>query len=906
MSDEQRVEVVGPFGERGTVPASEVAKMGEGWRPASDAELHGEAAQAELGGPGGAALAGLTAAGRMATLGRTDTAAKGFGYLTGGEEGRKDVADAFRIAREANPNATIGGELAGLALGGIGAAGEATGAAVTSRLGEGLFGSTVGMAARGGVEGAAMGGTQAASEDAIGDHAYNGQAIFAQAAKDGLLGFGGGAVLGAGGYYLGKVGSALLPRRSGPISDATLDEVSGVEGAGRGVQAQAKAQQGLVDDLRQQGATADQAASVAQNAGTFARAKAQSGPLSGLIEHFEEGYASKVAAREGDEISRDAIKAFSEQGKEAFLKQDENLDLAARDLTRATNRIGKAEQTLDHVNFTERPEQIGKLIDGSRYGLAREAAIDGAQKVRDALTEFRSYATKGEATEGMLRGIENHLKDFDTRMSRLPVDGANPAHARDAWVNLYKLNQAVGKQAGFGKYVAEHLRTPAQQGFSDLYEGLRQTLRDPSIFGDAGSASGAWNDAFSDALPRRIEFGKRFFSFVDSEKGIVRPEGDLDKIREGLLSKLRGNAIDDETQHIITANDYTNGIRNRITAIEKYASLTPEQSKALAEGKSALDDFDRTLAASRKQAAVANRIKQQMRAENEMHGMGGVVGALTNVSTKPYATMQRIAHIKDAVSGVENGVAAGLKKFFGKSGKEVLSDLSPRAKAETVREMQQIGELAGNPKKLEDRLAQMVGDMPNYAPKTADEVKNTARRAVYALARELPQGVIRFGLLGTYKEKPRYSDQAIAQWENKRRGALGAPDGEDAPRAIVADMTRGHLNRDAIRLLEETSPQLFERTRELAWDQIKELETKGLLDKMPYQDKAAIASLLKVAPDGTWRPDFMALMHAQQTAPPPSPSPSSPQQGQLARKASRPMTDVYSTPLEHIDQGKAA
>ena len=190
------------------------------------------------------------------------------------------------------------------------------------------------------------------------------------------------------------------------------------------------------------------------------------------------------------------------------------------------------------------------------------------------------------------------------------------------------------------------------------------------------------------------------------------------------------------------------------------------------------------------------------------------------------------------------------------------------------------------------------------APKIAEEVKNTARRAVYYLNKEAPPASVRVGLLGVHNTEPRYSDQQVSEWESKRKAALGAANGTTAPEALIGDMKKGRLNREAIKTIEFVSPKLFAQIQDMAQQELFRLEQQGKLDSMPQQHKAAIASLLKVAPDGTWTPDFMAMLKqakAATAAPAPPPAPGGP--APLAKRPIEINPAIFATESAAIEAG---
>jgi hypothetical protein len=255
---------------------------------------------------------------------------------------------------------------------------------------------------------------------------------------------------------------------------------------------------------------------------------------------------------------------------------------------------------------------------------------------------------------------------------------------------------------------------------------------------------------------------------------------------------------------------------------------------------------------------------------------------------------------------VEQAIERGFAKFFGKGAKAASAateEAAPRAKDVIAKEIGEVRQLAADPGTMQERLAKFVGDLPRHAPKISEEVKATAMRAIYYLAKEAPPATVRTGLLGIHRDaKPRYSEQQLSTWEAKRKAAMGAASGTTAPESILVDMRRGKLNRDAIQAIEFVSPKLFAQMQQMAREEIERMEMRGLLDKMPQQQKAAIATLLKVPPDGTWKPDFIGLMQAAKAmpAPEPAPAPGAATNG-TSKRAIKLDTNVFATEASDIE-----
>lgn len=189
------VRVVAPDGSTGVVPAE---KAPEAFQKGFRFETAHEATERKYGDSEGKAFA--AGAGRGITFGLSDLALSKTGLVD---------ASTLEGLKEANPGASIAGEVAGTAAsllipggGAVGAAGKLgrlAGRGVTRALGEGLAGRLVGKAAGAALEGGLFGMGSAVSEAALGDTELTAEKLLAGAGVGALIGGGLGAVGGLAG-----------------------------------------------------------------------------------------------------------------------------------------------------------------------------------------------------------------------------------------------------------------------------------------------------------------------------------------------------------------------------------------------------------------------------------------------------------------------------------------------------------------------------------------------------------------------------------------------------------------------------------------------------------------------------------------------------------------------------------
>lgn len=217
------------------------AAQTEGARPATESEYFGA-----KHGTAGDVAAGVVGAARGATFGLFDPAFVEATRAVAGDQQAEEYRNTLRLLKEASPNATLGGEIAGAVAPAFFGAPAASGAA----LGEGAlarFGArALSAAPRAVAEGAAIGAGQQLSEDTLGNHKLVGEAYLNAGIKGGalglLLGAGGAGALGAAGDAVGGARDKLASLFGrGAAREEEAATVRAVESPYRGVAAEGEA-----------------------------------------------------------------------------------------------------------------------------------------------------------------------------------------------------------------------------------------------------------------------------------------------------------------------------------------------------------------------------------------------------------------------------------------------------------------------------------------------------------------------------------------------------------------------------------------------------------------------------------------------------------------------------------------
>ncbi len=887
------VDVVLPSGEVAPVAEGELTQALIGGAHVASAKEVAAASspeQAQVGGLLGQVETGLIGAARTASMGFSDAAFAEMGNIVGGEGLRKDTLKAFDLARNANPYSNMAGEMAGMLVGGPTAAGEALEVNLAERVGSGLLGRAATMGARGALEGAAIGWQHEVSEATLGDHELNGEKVAAATMKDGLL----GGALGAGlGLAMGGVSRAAerLRKPSGPMPASTLDEIAGVPGAGRELAEDAASAQRVVEDLKKAGATTEQAAKMADEVMTLSRTGAKAGPLSGLIDDAAGAYAARRAGANAT-MGETLAEAYSQRAKK-LAERAQVIDDHALKLKSVGDRVMRAEDVLNEVQFKYKADQMAGLVDKTKFAAQRDLLAANLQKTKEVLDFWGSTASKGGA-EGAIKSLQKQYDDALFALAKVE-DSGSAAASKDFFVRADQFKRSIDKLSQYGKspYGLPEAVAHPEMGLRGIGDMWRSSLEDASVWGNAGMAQKEWNATFSNTFARRQDFGGRFAARIDEVRGVPVAEMDAEKVKNALLKKLGSEA--DAQQALKSTDAWMAGNKDRIAAIKKYGDLSPKELAALEDGTSALGEFESTLGAARKESEVIARI-EQMQLEEQGKAVGGLLGLGADFVARPMTTIERLGALRAVTKRVEEGISNGMKRFFGKNGPAVIDDVRPRPKADVVADIGEVKRLAGNPAALDAQARAMVGDMAEHAPKTANSAMLTAKRALLFLAQEAPRASVSASLIAAHNVKPRYSDQQVSEWETKKRAALD-------PTSVVEDMKRGKLNREAIRTVEFVSPKLYAEMQRSAQEYIAKLATQGKLDNMPRQQQAVLATLLKVPADGTWKPDFIALMQAAKATPAPqqAPAPGAAGPTVVSKRAIKINTGAWETEAQSIE-----
>ncbi len=782
----------------------------------------------------------------------------------------------------------------------------------------------------------------------------------------GGLGVGLGA-LGEGFRAVRGANSGLLENAGRVQSGAVADEVSGVAGTGVAVQRDARAASKAVDELMAKGLTDAEARAAYAEADNLGRAQAQAPPpgqggmgnqphmtppatswrqpsaqpgVTGFVNgHIDTAMEELVNAHGGptSEIGQilQSVKAGS---LTSAVERKAVMEGAISELHAAGNEaLRHGMDAADEVAYGLKPQVVRANITGD----VRTVLDRGNEMRADAKAFMEYHALRGSpeevATLKKLRpAVAFYEKELDHLASRgLASADANPEATAKMYLLMDNLKRDFQKASKFGERfggLTDPFPQPGMRpmGARDISERMRVALEDTGTFGKIGEIQAANNKSFSSSFQnRKVFLAAHTQELSTAADGTRVPE--MNSASVASLLENAGNASGATQRKVVT--DFIDNQIAYISGIEQHTVLDAAQRARFAKGKEALYKMRSVTNDAVARAQQVKKIEAQLFAERESPGTGGIAGMAVDIAMRPVTTMQRLMKIKEmtnrASASMQNAAkavtsnwgsstayrgampgpspvaaateaagarAAAKSEGVATSGLQMSATAKQAHVAAVAQEIAGVKAAAASPEVLAARTSQMIGPaLHGAAPKVSTAVASTAARAIAYLASQAPQGYQPAGLVAG-KEPRRFSDAEIGKWE-RTVGPVKNPS------QTITDAQHGKLSREGVQAIKAVYPQMYQELRQHVMDQIAEMDKKGLLKDMPYQQKLMLGVMLDAPADDTMAQPFIAMLQADRQGSPDKPKPGqagapAPAGGAPRQVGHRPMnmnTDVYQT-----------
>jgi hypothetical protein len=894
-------------GRVGDVPADQAdAVAAGGGAVLTSADVAKADAQREFGGVGGAAQAAGFGLLRGASLGLSDPIITNLADVAGvGPEGGAGLAQYAREQlagfRDVNPVASTVGELAGFVTPGMGTlagqAGHAAERGIAGLLGKEATSAAGRIAQRvvagaGGsaAEGAIYGLGSALSEDALGDHDLTAEKLFAGAGTGALLGGIFGGTLGAGGQTgrelarAGGEGLASVARVTRSAGEAAIDAArQGAEtlvGAGKSVLERVPGGRSLL-----------------------------AGDLQGVTDEMRsylDTAAGQLAARTNEPAVKSALERVYREGKLNAQAQEEILDGATREVVKAAKAPLDAERTVYEVGLEQKGEHFAPLIDKTKRLAQRDAALQVWQDGRQFLDFWKETASKGGA-EGGLKKFGKVFKDFEDEIGDAVSKGSMVKDPERVMMLLDQLKRDAGHGAQFGRNPWERAEAASGKNmpsFETFYNKTRAILEDESVWGPAAAAQKDWNAGHTLALGTRDSFGRWFVEKYGAKAG--EPLFELDPAAvKGFLADINGSGTDLKARAF---TDFGAGLRAKMDAIERHATLSPAQKASFDSARRGLDEMDRAFAKASDEARYVATVRKLRAGEGErglldsaapiagslIAGPIGAAGGLASnlaidAVTRPLTTAERLRSMRVATEKFDTLVREGVRGVFGGAGPS--RPRLPRSKVEEV--MREVRQLGANTSALVERVGRSFGHVNDAAPKVATAIGSTAQRAVAFLSAKAPREAVEPASLTPHLSKtPRLSDSEVATFARYLDATID-------PASVLADMRHGAISQESVEALRVVYPRVYQDIRE---EFMTQLATRDR--ELPYSQRLLLWGLFDIPGDVTMTPDFLSAMQSAQDSQAPSAPPPGAQgapKNPSGRQSSKSVAKTYATQSQRLE-----
>jgi hypothetical protein len=746
----QQVPIVSKTGQVGTVDAGQIhAAIGDGARLATDDELEHAKVEAKYGGAGGQVVTGVLGALSGASLSATDV----IGSALGGRE-------YIEQHREANPNAWLGGEVAGaiaptLLSGGEAGAVEAANIAheaeglsalakagqaaktatrvvgapsigvsklgagiedvVRGALGAGEGGSAVaglakkvlakGAAAAG--EGLAIGGAQQIDEDVLGNHEINGEKVLAAMGHGALLGLGTGVALTA----AGEIGSRIWGKAAPQIGKVAEEQA------------------------------------------------------------FRTLDTTKAFAKEADRIPggvRGVGRRLLDEGLVGFGDRVEDIAPkigAAR--TKAGEKIGSILEAADNAGF-EGPklEAVSERVDKEILPELKKLEKTNAgavEKVKTLMSDLETYAGVPSAEVAAEEGIDRaallkesrltfkQAQDFRARLDDVIRWNTNP---------LGPVNEATEAMKKIRGVIESELEQSGERAANKMGGSFLHDYKEAKL---AYRQLAVADKAATDAVIRTE--ANRVLSPSDYITGAALAHHGAKMLGGALLGAAGGSEESGGDMGGLIGGAVTGGL----AALAHHALRTRgnSMSAVLLDRLSALRGVER---------AVQHVDRQVER------GVSGFFREETHVPVK----------LHDAIRG---------------EGKEHAAETSIR----------RVMKAASNSEAHAGDIERAAAPIAAHAPKTANSMQRAALRATMYLANAVPHQVVRPSIT------PQFDRKISALTDTQKHEYLRQVQAVHDPMTVLADMEAGRVTRTQVQALQNVYPSLYREVVQKVHDRLSSL-----------------------------------------------------------------------------------
>ena len=750
----------------------------------------------------------------------------GGGGLQGARTAR-DYAEGARLRAEENSGyataGSIGGQILGSELGGLGALARGAGGLATKAAGAGRMARVGGAAVAGAAEGAPLALVAAQDDAYIQNRKLAGEMAIAA--------MGHGALIGG--------GIGLAARGLGEVIGAGKDRVA------RAFEKPATGDDAVRVAEQQFGEAAPGLHEAYVNASAAVSGKDPEA-IRALTKWNKEGSAArKVAVFEGD--------AIREAAKREVVQHVDDMSAATRNLT-------------EEWRGPLKEANVGKVISKGESSAAQVAQADaqiGAikTKLQEMLDDPAAYGERAKLSK-----LGRHIEVAERKLEEAVATGSNEG----VYVALDGLKKQMAPLASPGRMITASSDAAVAQEMRGLYDGLRNAMHDEAVWGGAATMQREVNEPFTRWLKSKNIFDRKFMT----ETGDVaanpweKTYGADPKAAHSYVENLTSAQNDLDHQLI---RKHIQNTKDLAASLAKAGELTPEKAAELAKVVKAAEGFEGTVQKAEKSLVLSNQLRALEKMESGSAGelmgaaggavlggpVGAGIGAVGAMLNNPGKMVRRMAMIERMAEKAGMSVDASLGKLFSgiESAAGKVKPVVTAAKASTTptalelfqgkyktpeiayreraKEVMAANENYGQ--RIRDNAGRVFGGTFDADPHAVGAAVVATTKAVQLLAAKMPGGIVQHESLTPLSAKTTPSRADIHQFAQIHTAVT-------QPLAVIADIPKGSVTRDQIDAIAYVHPALIQRVREQTLQRLQKLDAKGI--EVPLRQRITLDSLL--------------------------------------------------------------
>lgn len=520
------------------------------------------------------------------------------------------------------------------------------------------------------------------------------------------------------------------------------------------------------------------------------------------------------------------------------LDTDESIRLVRKVTDDLNTTVKNVQSLLKDVNKDVRPEETKALINSPELS---SADIKGA---------YQNHLDQQNKTIDTMRNEPELYPQNIARKLELERDAYTRGIKEDA-TNADFLDKMQSAKRGLNKNINFSKIPTAQEAdainlLNSLRRDLKDTLRNPAIFGEAGSRLAAHDDMLSrfyDFVPpsgKTTEFQK---DYMKRTGGGPNAKWEFDPTKVERVFK-RGSTLTGQNQ-MERLNNFYEVLHDLPDHVSEVYQNVPNRRFDPEDLKGIINRSE--------QSTLEGHQKYLSNLNNSKNGFGlGDIAAGTMLAHHPLVSaaieayqfakdpikkMNQLALVERMAGKVTNAIGKGAMSVFeplsgiaaSKAG--VISTLALEDTGEKHEKLsKQIKGMVNDPGQFASKLDDTTKDLANVAPNTAQGLQLTASRAAQFLASKLP-GRQTNPFSAPYEPSP----FEIAKFNNYREVV------ED-PLLAFKQMKAGMLSQETLETLNVVYPKLFQEMKASVLKAASQkLATK---EAIPYQSKQQISFFL--------------------------------------------------------------